>query len=254
MKFYRYRPTLNSPFREIRLIWRLAVASGAGLLISSAALAQEDRFESGLAAKERGHFATAIKAWLPIAEAGNPEAQNNLGFMYEDGLGVRQNYLLAMNWYRQAADSGLAQAQHNMGMLYHHGYGVAQNLPEAFRWFTKAAAQELAESEYMLALALQKGEGTALDYGMARVNFLSAARKGYAPAQLMYAFMLQAGEGGEPDSYRALVWATLAQAQEMDSAIDIAVLAELQLDESEIAAAAVEAATCLASDFASCAD
>jgi len=254
VKFYRNRPTLYSPFREIRLIWRLIVASGAALLMSSAALAQGDRFESGLAAKERGHYATAIKAWLPIAEAGNPEAQNNLGFMYEDGLGVRQNYLLAMNWYRQAADSGLAQAQHNMGMLYHHGYGVAQNLPEAFRWFTKAAAQGLAESEYMLALAMQKGDGTTLDYGGARVNFLSAARKAYAPAQLMYAFMLQAGEGGEPDSYRALVWATLAQAQGMDSAIDIAVLAELQLDEREIDAAAVEAAACLASDLASCAD
>ena len=254
MKFYRNRPTLYSPFREIRLIWRLIVASGAALLMSSAALAQGDRVESGLAAKERGHYATAIKAWLPIAEAGNPGAQNNLGFMYEDGLGVRQNYFLAMNWYRQAADSGLAQAQHNMGMLYHHGYGVAQNLPEAFRWFTKAAAQGLAESEYMLALAMQKGDGTTLDYGGARVNFLSAARKAYAPAQLMYAFMLQAGEGGEPDSYRALVWATLAQAQGMDSAIDIAVLAELQLDEREIDAAAVEAAACLASDLASCAD
>ncbi len=76
-----------------------------------------------------------------MAESGNAEAQNNVGYMYEEGLGVPQNYLLAMNWYRQAADNELAQAQHNMGMLYHHGYGVAQNLGEAFRWFKMAAEQ-----------------------------------------------------------------------------------------------------------------
>ena len=79
--------------------------------------AQQDRFESGLASKDRGHYATAMRAWLPMAEAGNPEAQNNVGYMYEEGLGVPQNYLLAMNWYRQAADNGLAEAQHNLGML-----------------------------------------------------------------------------------------------------------------------------------------
>ena len=116
----------------------------SSVLGQSSILAQQDRFESGLASKDRGHYATALRAWLPMAESGNAEAQNNVGYMYEEGLGVPQNYLLAMNWYRQAADNGLAEAQHNMGMLYHHGYGVAENLGEAFRWFKMAADQELA--------------------------------------------------------------------------------------------------------------
>ena len=122
------------------------------VLGQSPILAQQDRFESGLASKDRGHYATALRAWLPMAESGNAEAQNNVGYMYEEGLGVPQNYLLAMNWYRQAADAGLSEAQHNMGMLYHHGYGVAENLGEAFRWFKMAADQDLPESEYMLSL------------------------------------------------------------------------------------------------------
>ena len=62
-----------------------------GLLAS-----QEDRFSAGLAAKERGHYATALRSWLPMAEAGNAEAQNNVGHMYEEGFGVSQNYSTAM--------------------------------------------------------------------------------------------------------------------------------------------------------------
>ena len=253
--------TLLSFLSHLRLVSRFLIhgVSRLGLLsllfvsCLNSASAQEDRFAAGLAAKDRGHHATAIRAWLPLAEAGNAEAQNNIGFMYEEGLGVGQNYLLAMNWYRQAADSGLAQAQHNMGMLYHHGYGVAQNRSEAVRWFERAADQALAESEYMLGLAKQTGEGTPLDYGQARSLFLRAALQAYGPGQLMTAFMLQAGEGGEPDSYRAAVWARIALANGQVSAEDILVLAELQLDENQIAQASAEAAGCLEGDLADCA-
>ncbi len=214
--------------------------------------AQQDRFESGLASKDRGHYATAMRAWLPMAEAGNPEAQNNVGYMYEEGLGVPQNYLLAMNWYRQAADNGLAEAQHNMGMLYHHGYGVAENLGEAFRWFKLAADQELAESEYMLALAFENGEGTELDYLEAKRLFLSAARKNYVPAQLMYAFMLQAGEGGDSEPFSAYVWGKIAELNGSDAAIDITTLSTVQLEDEEIIEAEQVIANCRANNLTEC--
>ena len=86
-----------------------------------------DAFQAGLAALERGHYSTAMRAWLKLARAGAAEAQNNVGHLYEEGYGVSQSYAEAMVWYRQAADQELAEAQHNVGMLYYHGYGVAQN-------------------------------------------------------------------------------------------------------------------------------
>ena len=224
----------------------------SSILVGSAVLAQQDRFESGLASKDRGYYATALRAWLPMAEAGNAEAQNNVGYMYEEGLGVPQNYLLAMNWYRQAADSGLAEAQHNMGMLYHHGYGVAENLGEAFRWFKMAAEQELAESEYMLGLAFENGEGTELDYTEAKRLFLSAARKNYVPAQLMYAFMLQAGEGGDSEPFSAYVWGKIAELNGSDAAIDITTLSTVQLEDEDIIKAEEVIATCRANDLTKC--
>ena len=218
----------------------------------SIAFAQQDRFESGLAAKDRGHYATALRAWLPIAESGNAQAQNNVGYMYEEGLGVPQNYLLAMNWYRQAADNELAQAQHNMGMLYHHGYGVAQNLGEAFRWFKMAADQELAESEYMLGLAYEKGEGTTLNYSEARRLFLSSARKNYTPAQMMYSFMLQAGEGGDSQPFSAYVWGKIAESNGSESAIDITTISGIQLEERDIMEAEEVIAECLTTSLSLC--
>ena len=222
------------------------------VVFNSVVLAQQDRFESGLASKDRGHYATALRSWLPMAEAGNAEAQNNVGYMYEEGLGVPQNYLLAMNWYRQAADNGLAEAQHNMGMLYHNGYGVATNLGEAFRWFKMAAEQELAESEYMLGLAFENGEGTELDYAEAKRLLLSAARKNYVPAQLMYAFMLQAGEGGDSEPFSAYVWGKIAELNGSEAAIDITTLSTVQLEDAEIIEAEEIVASCRALDLKQC--
>ena len=73
-------------------------------------LAIADGFQAGLAALERGHYATAMRAWLKLGRAGVAEAQNNIGHLYEEGYGVSQNYAEAMAWYRQAADQGLAIA------------------------------------------------------------------------------------------------------------------------------------------------
>jgi len=238
--------------RKLYLLVGSHIVLTSTIFFNPIALAQQDRFESGLASKDRGHYATALRAWLPMAESGNAEAQNNVGYMYEEGLGVPQNYLLAMNWYRQAADNGLAEAQHNMGMLYHHGYGVAENLGEAFRWFKMAADQELAESEYMLALAFESGEGTELNYTEAKRLFLSAARKNYVPAQLMYAFMLQAGEGGDSEPFSAYVWGKIAELNGSDAAIDITTLSTVQLEDEEIIEAEQVIANCRANDLTKC--
>ena len=61
-------------------------------------------FQAGVDAYERGDYSTALKEWLPLAEAGNGEAQSFLGEMYRKGEGVTQDYQKAANWYRRAAD------------------------------------------------------------------------------------------------------------------------------------------------------
>ena len=61
--------------------------------------------EAGIRAKERGHYATAIRAWKVLAKEGDARAQNNIGHMYEEGLGVAQNYAEAMKWNKKSSES-----------------------------------------------------------------------------------------------------------------------------------------------------
>ena len=167
--------------------------------------AQDNSFDAGLAALKRGHYATAMRAWIKMANEGVAEAQNNVGHLYEEGFGVAQDYPKAMSWYKQAAEQGLAEAQHNIGMLYYEGYGVKKNYREAVKWFKLATAQKLPDAQYMLALAYHQGQGVTMNYKFAKVWYLESAKQGYANAQFMYAFMLQAGDMGEPDPLKALV-------------------------------------------------
>ena len=216
------------------------------------ALAQEDRFDAGVAANERGHFATALRAWLPMAEEGVAEAQNNVGNMYEKGLGVAQNYALAMQWYRRAADQDLAEAQLNIGLLYYYGYGVATNHREAVSWFRAAAESELPEAEYMLALAYEQGTGIGLDYREARRLFLKSARANYAPAQMMFAFMLQAGEGVDSDPFRAYVWGKIAELNGSEEALDVTSIATVLLEDEEVLEADAIVRQCLEQGLDTC--
>jgi tetratricopeptide (TPR) repeat protein len=61
---------------------------------------------AGEQALKNGDYATAIKEFLALAKQGNAVAQFNLGLMYDDGYGVRQDYAEALRWYLKAAEQG----------------------------------------------------------------------------------------------------------------------------------------------------
>ncbi len=220
---------MGQPRKYLTLIFLLSSALNPVIT-----LAQADRFDAGVAANERGHYATALRAWLPMAEEGVAEAQNNVGHMYEKGLGVAQNYARAMQWYRRAAEQDLSEAKLNIGLLYYYGYGVATNHREAVSWFRAAAESELPEAEYMLGLAYEQGTGIDLDYREARRLFLKSARANYAPSQMMFAFMLQAGEGIDSDPFRAYVWGKIAELNGSEEAIDVTSISTVLLEDEEV--------------------
>jgi TPR repeat protein len=81
-------------------------------------------FETGLAAVERGDYLHALGALLPLAEAGDPQAQLIIAGFYHAGLGMDADGMRAAFWYLKAAEqsviindvSGLAF--HNLSTLY----------------------------------------------------------------------------------------------------------------------------------------
>ena len=88
-----------------------------------------------------GNYPRAIKRIAPAAEAGNPRAQAFLGFMYQYGRGVAQNYALAAYWYRRSAEQGNPTAQHLLGLMFDKGLGVPTNHVAAHVWLSLAAAR-----------------------------------------------------------------------------------------------------------------
>jgi hypothetical protein len=152
------------------------------LLAALAAQPARADFATGVAAYDRGDYAAAYEAWLPLAGGGDPAAQRNIGHLYRFGFGVAQDFALAVNWYRQAAEAGLAGAQANLAVMYLRGQGVAEAPEQAAYWFQLAAVQGHAVAQYNLGLLHLKGIGVARDEGRALGWFNLAAKHGHPQA------------------------------------------------------------------------
>ena len=65
-------------------------------------MTQED-WDAARAAQARGDHANALWLYRVLADQGDARAQDRLGVIYENGLGVPRNYPEAERWYRRAA-------------------------------------------------------------------------------------------------------------------------------------------------------
>ena len=209
-------------------------------------------FVAGLNAMDREHYATAFRAWKGLAETGEAEAQNNLGYLYQYGYGAKQSYTSAIRFYTLAADQGLAEAHHKLGMLYFNGYGSPQNYDRAKRSFLKAAEKELGASEYMLGLIYYQGLGLMQNYRRAKSYFIKAAKNGNVMGQFMLSFMLQVGEGHpdkEPEPLKAFIWSSIAIENGYIEADSVLSFAKMQLTDALQRKASAVANTCKESDY-----
>ena len=233
-----------------------------------------DVFVAGLNALDRNHYASAYRSFKPLADTGVAEAQNNIGFLYQNGLGVRRNYNTAIKWYERAADQGLAEAEHNLGMLNYWGYGLSQDYTIARRWFAKSAKKGLKNSHYMMGLMFFKGEGSQISTTRASHHFREAAKSGDANGQYMLAHMIVSGdaestykkssERSSPFDFEvfgskasdqlvaSLTLALLASQNGLDSGNELAEFLKFQLDDDEISTADTLAEECLATDYKKC--
>ncbi len=81
----------------------------------------------------------SIESLKKKAQAGNAEAQFNLGLMYSTGIGVPENDVEAVKWYRRAAEQGHAESQFELGEMYYYGRDVPHSYVEAAKWYRRAA-------------------------------------------------------------------------------------------------------------------
>lgn len=116
-------------------------------------------------------MATDFNQVQRLANQGDADAQHNLGWLYQEGEGVRQDYAKAKEWYEKAANQGYADAQYNLGQLYRKGEGVRQNDTKAFEWFEKSANQGNSYAQYSLGRMYYKGEAVRENTSLAKEWF-----------------------------------------------------------------------------------
>jgi len=89
-------------------------------------------------AYDRADYKTALNVWMAAAEAGDADAQANVGEIFEQGHGGKPNYTAAAVWYNKAAEQGNARGQFNLGTLYEQGLGVEKDMLRALNLYRKA--------------------------------------------------------------------------------------------------------------------
>ncbi|KAF9966900.1 hypothetical protein BGZ73_000810, partial [Actinomortierella ambigua] len=148
----------------------------------------------------------AILWFRRSAAQGNASAQNNLGWMYQNGHGVKRDYGQAALWYHLSARQGNALAQFNIGWMYHHGHGIVQSYADAVAWYRKSADQSNASAQEMLGMMYQNGYGVKRDYSQAVLWFRKSAEQGNVSAQFNLGWMYHNGYGVERDYGQASEW------------------------------------------------
>lgn len=115
-------------------------------------------------AYDRANFATSLKIWLPQAKSGDADAQTYVGEIFEKGLGLQADPIVAADWYQKAADQGHSRAQINLGFLYESGLGVEKDLVKAMNLYRMASGFDEGNLEYVTAfeVATRKQQGIDL--------------------------------------------------------------------------------------------
>jgi hypothetical protein len=143
---------------------------------------------------------------LAKAQAGDPDAERHVGWEYDKGKEVPQDFAKATMWYQKAAEQGNAKAQTNLGLMYEYGQGIPQDYAEALRWYRMAAEQGDAGAESELGLLYGRGKGVPQDYAQANAWFREAAEQGDATAQFNLGISYYSGIGLPPDHAQAAMW------------------------------------------------
>jgi TPR repeat protein len=105
-------------------------------------------------------------------------ANENLGVMYYQGLGVPQDYAKAMELLRPQAESGSPGAEFYLALMYKSGLGVPKDAAKAAQWMSKAAEWGLVPAQLEYGAMLRDADGVPRDYAAAYQWFLLAAERG----------------------------------------------------------------------------
>jgi len=156
-------------------------------------------------------------AWIQkAAKQNHVKAMHVLGTLYEEGIGVAEDFKLSAQWHEKAADRGLAEAQMSLALLYDQGKGVERDPSIAAEWTMKAASQGHPPAQALYGLKLVRGNGTPKNAAKGALWFLKSAKQDNGFAQRQLAYLYYTGNGVPLDYARCEAWYRRAVQNEND--------------------------------------
>jgi len=162
--------------------------------------------------KALSYFTKALIHLTPICDT-DPEARCDLAYMLENGYGVQEDKVKAVEYYRIAANQGFARAQVNLGYMYSNGYGVECDKSQAVKYYKMAADQGYTNAFTNLGFMASNGYGMTQDKKMAVRYYKKAAKRGYARGLCNLGYMYDYGYGVPHSKVLAAKYYSLAAEQ-----------------------------------------
>ncbi len=201
-------------------------------------------------------YKKALHYYKLAAEKDDPEALNNLGSLYFNGLGTTVDYKKAIEYFDRASRLGsddaavslaiiylgsspatktmvdfekiyklLKQAESTnntakflIGYSYYQGFLVKQNYRKAFILIKLVADAQYDEAQYVLADLYINGYGVPKNYARAVEYLEKSARQGYPKAILKLARILEEGKIYPKDVKKAYTLYNIATTMEIEGA------------------------------------
>lgn len=141
---------------------------------------QDDSKSAGLEAYRRRDYRDAHRLLMPLAEAGDHEAQQYIADLYYGGQGVPRDVKTAVVWFERAAAGGNLTVKKNLGAIYMSDPEVL-DLAKAESWYRQTAEAGDVESMTALAAIVLASHN---DTSKAQAWLLKAAEAGHEDAMI----------------------------------------------------------------------
>jgi len=76
----------------------------------------------------------SLANYLDDAIRGDANAQNEVGVIYAEGIGVKRNDMEGVKWFRMSADQGNVYGACNLALHYGRGDGLRKELTMMMKW------------------------------------------------------------------------------------------------------------------------
>ena len=162
--------------------------------------------------------AEAVSWWEKAAEKGDLSAIINLGWAYQNGVGVEKDYEKMMELYQEGADAGSSYAMNSLGKIYENGScNQEKNLEAALKWYKMAAERDYDGAQESVQRVLQAMYNTARNY----TDGKNGLEKNWEEALRYYKLVAEDESAGEElvrNSYFFIGWVKAHNDTEEDDA------------------------------------